>query len=57
VLNQFDLGSPGNIKRNQDVFEDLEILDYATGTPGFCDPYFEAALSNGFSRLPPIRRF
>jgi hypothetical protein len=41
VLNQFDLGSPGNIKRNQDVFEDLEILDYATSTPKFCDPYFK----------------
>lgn len=41
VLNSFDLGSPGNIKRNQLVFEDLEILDYATGVPKFCDPYFK----------------
>jgi uncharacterized protein len=41
VLNLFDLGSPGNIKRNQLVFEDLEILDYATGIPKFCDPYFK----------------
>ncbi|MBL7872380.1 MAG: ATP-binding protein [Cyclobacteriaceae bacterium] len=41
VLNQFDLGSPGNIKRNQVVFEDLEILDYAKGFPIFCDPYFK----------------
>jgi AAA+ ATPase superfamily predicted ATPase len=41
VLTAFDLGSPGNIKRNQLVFEDLEILDYATGIPKFCDPYFK----------------
>jgi uncharacterized protein len=41
VLNLYDLGSPGNIKRNQLVFEDLEILDYATGVPKFCDPYFK----------------
>lgn len=49
VLNQFDLGSPGNIKRNQLVFEDLEILDYATGAPKFCDPYFKPLFDRIFN--------
>jgi len=48
VLNLFDLGSPGNSKRNQTLFEDLEILDYATGNPRFCDPYFKPLFDRVF---------
>jgi len=41
VLNQYGIGSQGNIKRIKDTLEDLEVLDFATGHPEFCDPYFE----------------
>jgi AAA+ ATPase superfamily predicted ATPase len=41
VLSQYAMGSQGNIKRIMDTLKDLEVLDFATGTPVFCDPYFE----------------
>lgn len=41
VLSQYGMGSQGNIKRIMDALEDLEVLDFATGHPVFCDPYFE----------------
>lgn len=41
VLSQYAMGSQGNIKRIMDTLEDLEVLDFATGQPVFCDPYFE----------------
>ncbi len=40
VLSQYAMGSQGNIKRIMDTLEDLEVLDFATGQPVFCDPYF-----------------
>lgn len=48
VINAFDLGSPGNSKRNQILFEDLEVLDYALGNPRFCDPYFRPLFDRVF---------
>jgi energy-coupling factor transporter ATP-binding protein EcfA2 len=40
VLQAYQLGSQGNIKRIANALEDQEILDYSTETPSFCDPYF-----------------
>lgn len=40
VLNDYGIGSQGNVKRIMDTLEDLEVLDFATGKPVFCDPYF-----------------
>ena len=40
VLQTYQLGSQGNIKRIADALEDQEIVDYATESPTFCDPYF-----------------
>lgn len=41
VLKDYNLGSPGNIKRIEKVMEDLEIIDYSEGKPFFTDPFFE----------------
>lgn len=41
VLKDYNLGSPGNIKRIEKVMEDMEIIDYAEGKPFFTDPFFE----------------
>lgn len=41
VLGQYGIGSQGNIKRIMDTLQDLEVLDFASGQPVFCDPYFE----------------
>ena len=41
VLTEFDIGSQGNVKRIMDTLQDSEVLDFATGRPVFCDPYFE----------------
>lgn len=40
VLQAYQLGSQGNIKRIADALEDQEIVDYSAETPTFCDPYF-----------------
>ncbi len=40
VLSEYAIGSQGNVKRIMDTLEDLEVLDFATGDPVFCDPYF-----------------
>ncbi len=40
VLQAYQLGSQGNIKRISDALEDQEIVDYSMETPSFCDPYF-----------------
>ena len=41
VLKEYDIGSPGNIKRIETTLADMEIVDYAGVKPEFCDPYFE----------------
>ena len=41
VLTEFGIGSQGNVKRIMDSLQDSEVLDFATGHPVFCDPYFE----------------
>jgi len=40
VLQAYQLGSQGNIKRIANALEDQEIIDYSTEPPSFCDPYF-----------------
>lgn len=40
VLQAYQLGSQGNIKRIADALEDQEIVDYSAEAPTFCDPYF-----------------
>ena len=40
VLNECGIGSQGNVKRIMDTLEDLEVQDFASGSPVFCDPYF-----------------
>lgn len=40
VLQDYDLGSAGNIKRIEKALEDAEIMDYQ-GEPRLCEPYFE----------------
>jgi hypothetical protein len=40
VLQAYQLGSQGNIKRIADALKDQEIIDYSTEPPSFCDPYF-----------------
>jgi len=41
VLSAYGIGSQGNVKRIMDTLQDLEILDYSSGRPVFCDPFFE----------------
>lgn len=41
VLKEYNLGSPGNIKRIEKVMEDLEIIDYSEEEAFFTDPFFE----------------
>ena len=41
VLKDFDLGSPGNIKRIETSLYDSEIIDSYPAVPEFFDPYFE----------------
>ncbi|MDH4092053.1 MAG: ATP-binding protein [Cyclobacteriaceae bacterium] len=48
VLNQYGIGSPGNIKRIETTLEDMEILDYSGENPEFCDPYFEPLFQKYF---------
>lgn len=33
-----------------DTLQDLEVLDYATGSPAFCDPYFEPLFRRYFMK-------
>jgi hypothetical protein len=47
VLQQFELGSPGNIKRIEKALADAEIMDYQSD-PQLCDPYFEPLFKNIF---------
>ncbi|MEX1239799.1 MAG: ATP-binding protein [Cyclobacteriaceae bacterium] len=39
VSKEYDLGSPGNIKRIEKALEDNEIMDFLNG-PELCEPYF-----------------
>lgn len=48
VLKEYDIGSPGNIKRIETTLEDMEIVDYAAKKPAFCDPYFEPLFKKYF---------
>jgi hypothetical protein len=41
VLKDYDLGSPGNIKRIETSLYDSEIIDFYPSDPEFFDPYFE----------------
>jgi len=41
VLGDYDLGSPGNIKRIETSMYDSEIIDFYPSVPEFFDPYFE----------------
>jgi AAA+ ATPase superfamily predicted ATPase len=41
VINHYQLGSPGNIKRIEKSLQDSEIMDFFTGTPELTEPYFE----------------
>jgi len=49
VLKDYNLGSPGNIKRIEHVMEDLEIIDYSEGKPFFTDPFFEPLFRRFFT--------
>jgi len=48
VLNDYGIGSQGNIKRIMETLEDLEILNFASGHPVFCDPYFSPLFKRYF---------
>jgi hypothetical protein len=40
VLQDYGIGSQGKVKRIMDTLEGLEVLDFESGQPVFCDPYF-----------------
>ncbi|MEP2668592.1 MAG: AAA family ATPase [Cyclobacteriaceae bacterium] len=48
VLQAYQLGSQGNIKRIANALEDQEIIDYSTEPPSFCDPYFAPLFTRYF---------
>lgn len=48
VLVDYELGSPGNIKRMERALEEAEIMDYSSVEPVFCDPYFEPLFTRHF---------
>lgn len=41
VLREYGIGSQGNVKRIMNTLQDQEVLDFSSGHPEFCDPYFE----------------
>lgn len=47
VSKDYDLGSPGNIKRIEKALEDNEIMDFFSG-PELCEPYFEPLFRKTF---------
>jgi len=47
VSKEYDLGSPGNIKRIEKALEDNEIVDFLNG-PALCEPYFEPLFKRTF---------
>jgi hypothetical protein len=47
VSKEYDLGSPGNIKRIERSLEDNEIMDFFNG-PELCEPYFEPLFKKTF---------
>jgi hypothetical protein len=47
VSKEYDLGSPGNIKRIEKALEDNEIMDFLNG-PELCEPYFEPLFKRTF---------
>jgi uncharacterized protein len=48
VLETYQLGSPGNIRRIEKVMSDLEIIDYFIETPTFSDPWFKPLFEKFF---------
>lgn len=50
VLRDYDLGSPGNIKRIETSLYDSELIDYFSSIPVFFDPYFEPLFMDVFMK-------
>lgn len=48
VLKDYDLGSPGNIKRIETSLYDSEIIDFYPSVPEFFDPYFDPLFRRTF---------
>ncbi|MDZ4714894.1 MAG: AAA family ATPase [Cytophagales bacterium] len=48
VLTGYGIGSQGNVKRIMDTLQDSEVLDFATGGPVFCDPFFQPLFQKYF---------
>lgn len=48
VLTDYNLGSPGNIKRIETSLYDSEIIDFYPSVPEFFDPYFEPLFNKTF---------
>lgn len=50
VLTTYGIGSQGNVKRIMETLEDMEVLDFASGKPVFCDPYFAPLFKRYFTK-------
>ncbi|MFM9837065.1 MAG: AAA family ATPase [Cyclobacteriaceae bacterium] len=48
VINHYQLGSQGNIKRIEKSLQDSEIMDFFTGEPELNEPYFEPLFRKHF---------
>jgi uncharacterized protein len=48
VINHYQLGSPGNIKRIEKSLQDSEIMDFYSGAPELTEPYFEPLFRKHF---------
>jgi hypothetical protein len=49
VMKDYNLGSPGNIKRIENTLEDQEIINFFSEQPEFAEPYFEPLFKRYFT--------